>query len=421
MGNSWSMLMGSSAWRPQVWATASLFKWCSNLHFWLLWYILYFDIQDNKEQEVGPGVCAPFRSGPPSVARALQLCWALWWLSQWMAAMGWLSWRTVVHRNVHVAPWGKRRSGAFFSCGYELGMVDSPKSAIEHTFGRELFFKAKFQYFPHLSVDSADSYSLRLHVLVQASYTARDAERIMNTVDALLASETVEWDASPNGIHTGCPGGVEWYPKNPWVSWFWMIWGTPILGPPQTYVYTCIYVYMYISIYVYMYICIYVHMYICICIYVYMYIFIYVHIYICIYLYIIYYILYIIYIWYIICYILYVICYMLYVICYILYIIYHIWYIICYMLYVICYMLYVIYYILYIIYYMLYIIYYILYIIYYILYIIYYILYIILYYIVLYCIIWYNICTYIHTYITLHYITLHYITLHYITLDYIHT
>ena len=38
---------------------------------------------------------------------------------------------------------------------------------------------------------------MRLHVLVQASYTARDAERIMNTVDALLASETVEWDASP--------------------------------------------------------------------------------------------------------------------------------------------------------------------------------------------------------------------------------
>lgn len=33
--------------------------------------------------------------------------------------------------------------------------------------------------------------------VLEASYTARDAERIMNTVDALLASETVEWDASP--------------------------------------------------------------------------------------------------------------------------------------------------------------------------------------------------------------------------------
>ena len=84
-----------------------------------------------------------------------------------------------------------------------------------------------------------DSYPLRLHVLVQASYTARDAERIMNTVDALLASETVEWDASPTAslldaleVLSRAPGAWRFY-----VSFLWNIQFLQIIYTVYIYIY----------------------------------------------------------------------------------------------------------------------------------------------------------------------------------------
>lgn len=62
----------------------------------------------------------------------------------------------------------------------------------------------------------------------QASYTARDAERILNTVDALLSSPDVAWDGSPTpSLLTALEVFGRFYsPYGRW--WFMLLYlGTP--------------------------------------------------------------------------------------------------------------------------------------------------------------------------------------------------
>lgn len=70
--------------------------------------------------------------------------------------------------------------------------------------------------------------ALKIAVDPQASYTARDAERILNTVDALLSSPDVAWDGSPTpSLLTALEVFGRFYsPYGRW--WFMLLYlGTP--------------------------------------------------------------------------------------------------------------------------------------------------------------------------------------------------